>query len=194
MSFYNCRRVFNLFRLLFQCHVKEVLCRYLHEYSFFPEQVLQLVVRENVTCHQPHWHVSALGTWYLPLLQINQVGQSLFFQNTKLFVKLLVRNSHMVAFFPHLNGIQNAQVLDLIVRHSVHKHKCLFLFVWFYASNKMKTAVGWHLTDKFLDFFSNLDPQILFVWFSFHCFEFFFKDTFDYKCFRLGKFENNIFS
>lgn len=74
----------------------------------------------------------------------------------------------MVAFLSHLNGVQDTQILDLIVRNSVNKGESFFLFVGFDAANKMEIGVVGHLSDKFLDLFSNLDSQVLLVGFSFH--------------------------
>ena len=71
----------------------------------------------------------------------------------------------MVAFLSHLNGVQDTQILYLIVGNSVDKGESLFLFVGFDA---MEIGVGGHLSDKFLDLFSNLDSQVLLVGFSFH--------------------------
>jgi hypothetical protein len=85
----------------------------------------------------------------------------------------------MVAFFSHLNGVQNAQILNLIVGNSVHKGERFFLFIRFNTANEMKICIVGHLTDKFFDLFSNFNPQIFLVRFVFHHLQFFFKDTFD---------------
>ena len=47
----------------------------------------------------------------------------------------------MVCILPQLNCVQNAKIFDLVVAHPINKSKSLFLFIWFYTSDKMHVGV-----------------------------------------------------
>lgn len=152
------------------------------------------MVGEYVAGHQSHWHISTLWYCNLPFFQFDQVIKSFFFQYPVFFVKLFISNPDVITLFSHLNCVQDAQILYLVVGDSVHKCECLFLLIRLYASNEMKIGIGGHLSDELLHLFTNLNSQVFFVWLCFHWLKFLFKNAFNNRGLWLGEFGDDVFS
>jgi hypothetical protein len=65
----------------------------------------------------------------------------------------------MVGIFSQLNGIEYAQIFDLIITYPIHKRKGRFLFVGFDASYEMHICIGRHFSDEISYLFPYLNTQ-----------------------------------
>ena len=98
----------------------------------------------------------------------------------------------MVAIFPHLNCIQNPQILYLVVADPLNERKCLLLLVWLYASYEMNVWIQGYFVYQGRNFPPYFVPQKLLISFSFHSLVLLCEFYLDYVRFWFRELLSNI--
>lgn len=97
-----------------------------------------------------------------PLRHLDQQSKVVF-EYAILLIEVDVGSSDVIGVLSHLDGIEDPQVLYLVVADAVGKMKGVFFFIGFDASDEVHIGIGRHLKYKLSHLFSNLDAQKLFI-------------------------------
>lgn len=105
------------------------------------------MVGKNITGHQLHRKIAALGMRNVSILQADQMIQLILLQNTKLLVKIFVKNSDMITLFSHLDRIEDSKIFNLVVTDSIDKSEGFLLLIGFNTSHEMQICIFGHFFD-----------------------------------------------
>ena len=137
--------------------VEEVLRAHLEEQFFLPELVLKGIVDEMVG-DEFDGDVLGVEGGDLALAHGDEGGQ-VALEDAVLEVELGVVLSDVVGVLAHLDGVEDAEVLDLVVADLVHEGEALLHLVGLYAADEVQVGVVGHLADEVSHLLADLDPE-----------------------------------
>lgn len=136
--------------------VEEVLRAHLEEQFFLPELVLKGIVDEMVG-DEFDGDVLSVEGGDLALAHGDEGGQ-VALEDAVLEVELGVVLPDVVGVLAHLDGVEDAEVLDLVVADLVHEGEALLHLVGLYAADEVQVGVAGHLADEVSHLLADLDP------------------------------------
>ena len=141
--------------------LQHVLSGHLQEDALLAKLVIERVVDKRVG-HKSHGDVLTVIGGEPPVADRDEVADFVL-EDAVLEVKLGVGLANVVALLAHLDGVEDAEVLDLVEADRVDEEEGLFVLVGLYASDEVQLGVGRHLRNQLLHLLADLHPQKLLV-------------------------------
>lgn len=137
--------------------IEEILRAHLEKQFFLPKLILKCIIHE-VVGDELDGDVLGIERGDLALAHGDERGE-VALEDAVLEVELGVVLPDVVGVLPHLDGVQDAQVFDLVVAHLVHKVEALLELVGLDAADEVQVGVGRHLADQVPHLLSDLHSQ-----------------------------------